>query len=79
VLRPGGLLGLVSLTCGASLSARALTAAWRRLWAVRPWLLGGCRPIEITGLLAPAQWSLRDESSVGKYVLTSQVVVAERV
>jgi SAM-dependent methyltransferase len=79
VLRPGGLLGLVSLTCGASVSARMLTTVWQRLWTVRPWLLGGCRPIEITHLLSPAEWSLRDELTVGKYLLTSQVVVAERV
>lgn len=51
VLRPGGLLGLVSLTKGASVSARVLTSAWERLWAVRPWLLGGCRPVEITASL----------------------------
>ena len=79
VLRPGGLLGLVGLTCGASPSARAVTAAWRRLWAIRPWLLGGCRPIEITSLLSSAEWTLRDQMTVGKYLLTSQVVVAERV
>ena len=79
VLRPGGLLGLVSLTSGASLSAQVLTAAWQRLWAFRPWLLGGCRPIEITESLSPAQWALRNESCVGKYVLTSQVVVAKRI
>jgi ubiquinone/menaquinone biosynthesis C-methylase UbiE len=79
VLCPGGLLGLVSLTSGASLSARVLTSAWQRLWTVRPWLLGGCRPIEITRCLSPTQWSLRDRLSVGKQLLTSQVVVAERV
>ncbi|HJW75362.1 MAG TPA: class I SAM-dependent methyltransferase [Thermoleophilia bacterium] len=79
VLRPGGLLGLVSLTAGASPSARALTSAWRRVWAIRPWLLGGCRPIEITGHLSPAEWLLRDEVAVGHYLLMSQVVVAERV
>lgn len=79
VLRPGGLLGLVSLTSGASLSAQVLTAAWQRLWAFRPWLLGGCRPVEITKSLSPAQWALRNESCVGKYVLTSQVVVAKRI
>ena len=79
VLRPGGLLGLVSLTNGASVSAQVLTAAWQRLWRVRPWLLGGCRPVEITRLLSPAEWSLRDQLTVGKYVLTSQVVVAARV
>jgi SAM-dependent methyltransferase len=79
VLRPGGLLGLVSLTAGAGASARLLTAAWQRLWAIRPWLLGGCRPVDVVGVLPPEQWSLRDRLTVGTYVLTSQVVVAERI
>lgn len=79
VLCPGGLLGLVSLTAGASPSARALTSAWLRVWSVRPWLLGGCRPVDVTRHLAPAEWRLRHQVAVGKYLLTSQVVVAERV
>jgi ubiquinone/menaquinone biosynthesis C-methylase UbiE len=79
VLRPGGLLGLVSLTSGASASARVLTSAWQWLWEVRPWLLGGCRPVEVADALPREHWSLRDRLTVGKYLLTSQVVVAERI
>ncbi len=79
VLRPGGLIGLVSLTKGASVSARILTTAWERLWAVSPWILGGCRPLEITTYLSRGSWRVRHDKSVGTYLLTSQVVVAERV
>jgi ubiquinone/menaquinone biosynthesis C-methylase UbiE len=79
VLRPGGLLGLVSMTEGPSRSARVLTSAWERLWRVRPWLVGGCRPVEIAGRLEPARWSVVHRQTVGTYLLASRVVVAERV
>src|SRR5665647_2272593 len=56
VLRPGGLLCLAGLTVGTTPSARLLTSLWRRAWRVRPWLVGGCRPVAVAELLTGPTW-----------------------
>lgn len=79
VLRPGGLLCLASLTFGSTLSARLLTALWRRAWMVRPWLVGGCRPVALTRGLAAPDWLVRYGTTVNTWTLSSEVLVAERL
>lgn len=78
VLRPGGLLALASLTPGQTALARGLTRAWRAVWSVDPALMGGCRPITLAPLLAPARWAVRAHLTVTDLVLASDVVVAQR-
>jgi SAM-dependent methyltransferase len=78
VLRPGGLLALASLTPGHTPLARALTRAWRAVWRLDPALMGGCRPVTLTPLLSPEQWTIRARLVVTDLVLASEVVVAQR-
>ncbi len=59
VLAPGGLLCLCSLTCGRGLAGRALSAAWERLWRLRPGLVGGCRPTDVRCSCPPASGTSR--------------------
>lgn len=79
VLRPGGLLCLAGLTVGATPSARLLTSLWRRAWRVRPWLVGGCRPVAVAELLTGPTWKIRDGTAVNAHTLASDVIVAERL
>ncbi len=78
VLRPQGLLCLAGLTFGATPPARLLTWLWRRAWELRPWLVGGCRPVELASVLPSASWSVRHHAVVNAHSLTSEVLVAAR-
>ena len=79
VIRPGGLLCLASLTTGRGAAARLLAAAWSRLWALRPQLVGGCRPSDLLPLLAGPEWHVESAQVVTAFAVGSQVVVARRL
>ncbi len=79
VLRPGGLLCLASLTFGATPSARLVTSLWQGLWRLRPWLVGGCRPVASAAALPGESWALRHRATVYAHALSSEVLVAERL
>lgn len=74
VLRPGGLLGVVSLAHGAGTPARLVSGAWTALWTRAPALTGGCRPISLTPLLDG--WRIEHRAQITAWALTSEVVVA---
>jgi ubiquinone/menaquinone biosynthesis C-methylase UbiE len=78
VLRPGGALGLASLTSGLTPSSRILTSLWQRLWSVRPWLVGGCRPVRLAELLPTGRWTVQHHETVTRHALASEVLMAER-
>lgn len=78
ILRPGALLCLASLTFGTTPSARLLTSLWRRAWQVRPWLVGGCRPVAPTQVVSAHSWVTRHRVTSNPYTLTSEILVAER-
>ena len=79
LLRPDGLLCLASLTHGRTRAAGLLIDLWERAWRLRPWLVGGCRPIELAPLLSGELWLLRQRALVNVHSLTSEVLVARRV
>lgn len=78
VLQPGGLLALASLAPGRTPAARLVTALWQRAWDLRPSLVGGCRPIALGELLGREHWTPRTALAVTDWVLTSEVLVAQR-
>lgn len=78
VLQPGGRLCVVSLTEGTSPLSRIVVALWKALFRIHPRLLGGCRPLALTGFLSTPRWRLLHRSVVTPYGLPSEVVVAER-
>jgi len=78
-LRPDGLLCLASLTYGATLPARAVSWLWRQLHALRPTLVGGCRPIRLLDYLPDQSWRVEYHNVVTRWCLSSEVVVAARL
>jgi SAM-dependent methyltransferase len=76
LLRPGGLLGVVSLTSGATTPARLVSRAWTAVWSRAPGLTGGCRPITVLPLLDG--WHIEHRALISAWALTSEVVVASR-
>jgi ubiquinone/menaquinone biosynthesis C-methylase UbiE len=78
VLKPGGRLCLVSLTFGATALSRSVIWVWQRVHALRPQLVGGCRPIELTDFLSDRQWQVVHRKVVVSYGIPSEIVVAEK-
>jgi len=76
VLKPDGLLGLVSLTNGPSSVSRLVSAMWRSMHRISPWLVGGCRPITIRSFIPNTQWHIDYENIVIRFGVPSEIVVA---
>jgi SAM-dependent methyltransferase len=78
ILRPGGLLGLASLTTGFTPASRALGWLWARLHAFKPALVGGCRALELAKLLPESEWEVRHQARVAPLGIALEAVVALR-
>jgi len=76
LLLPGGKLCLVSMAFGASSLSRAVCWGWQRLWRLRPGIVGGCRPIELTEYLRADFWKVDHQTKVTSWGVTSEVFVA---
>jgi ubiquinone/menaquinone biosynthesis C-methylase UbiE len=79
VLSAGGLLGLVSLTHGFTPLSRIVEGLWMALYAIRPRLVGGCRPIALRELIAGPGWKTRYNDKFSNFGVPSEVLVAEKV
>jgi len=75
-LKPGGHLCLVGLTDGVSPLGRVVSSLWTVIHAVRPALVGGCRPMVLTPRLERTGWSILHSTVVRKWGIPSEVVVA---
>lgn len=78
VLRPGGRLCVAGLTSGATRTARLAERGWLALWRRWPAVVGGCRPVEVAGLLEADRWAMCEHQVVTAWALSSEVVVAAR-
>ncbi|MCH8122773.1 MAG: class I SAM-dependent methyltransferase [Bacteroidetes bacterium] len=79
MLKPGGLLCLSSLSAGSGTASRLVARLWTAAHVLSPALVGGCRPIELAGVLAPSEWRLRFHTHVSPFAIPLEVVVAERL
>jgi ubiquinone/menaquinone biosynthesis C-methylase UbiE len=75
LLLPGGRLCLVSMTFGASAFSRAVCWGWQRLWRLRPGIVGGCHPIELTEYLRTDFWRVDQQTTVTSWGITSEILV----
>lgn len=75
VLVPGGLLCVVGLTQGASLSARIVGLLWRALFWLQPKLVGGCRAVVVRDYL-DRYWSVGYDNVVTQFGISSEVLIA---
>jgi hypothetical protein len=78
MLRPGGLIGLSSLTFGLTAASRIVSWVWRQAHALHPSLVGGCRPLELLPLLPEKAWTVRYEKRLAPFAVPLEAVVAER-
>lgn len=78
VLAPNGRLCLVSLTHGRTSLGRIASRAWHGVWTLKPGLVGGCRPIELTDFIDAERFELLHNVVVTAYGLSSEAIVALR-
>ena len=79
VLVPGGRLCLLSLTYGVTPLSRLVGWLWRQAHALRPSLVGGCRPLRLLEFLSTGEWHTLQREVVVGLGLPSEVVVAEGI
>ncbi len=75
LLRPGGRMGLVSLTRGHSRASHLVGTTWGALWELAPRLTGGCRPVDL-GSLLKLRWVIEYRAVVETWGVASEVIVA---
>jgi len=78
LLVTNGCVCLVSLTRGSTPLARLVTWTWTRLHAISPWLVGGCRPLELRDYLLHTGFYPDDTQVVTRFSVSSEVVVASK-
>lgn len=76
LLRPQGRLCLAGLTLGDSVPQRAVSGVLRRVYAARPSLLGGRRPLRLRPFLDSDRWSILFRAVVSRFAVPSEVIVA---
>lgn len=76
VLKPGGLMVLVSLTDGISPSSRALIAAYTAVYRRRPLWLGGCRPLQLSALIRGTDLHPVHHETLVQMAVPSEIVAA---
>ena len=79
LLLGGGMLGLVSLTHGFTPLSRIVVSLWRRIHALRPSLVGGCRPVSLTEFVTGPVWQVLFHDRFSSFGMPSEVLVAEKV
>lgn len=79
ILKPGGLICLISLAHGISMPGRMVEIVWACLYRMKPSLVGGCRPLRLSDFVSSPNWRVEHLNSVSSFGITSEVMVAEKI
>lgn len=78
ILTPDGRLCLVSLTYGPNLVSSIVSKLWAAAHRLMPRVVGGCRPVELTGFVAGSGWHVTHRTRVTALGVPSEVLVAKK-
>ena len=71
-----GKLCVVSSTEGVDTISGLLCSAWKRIYAINPRLVGGCRPLRVSALLDTGAWRVEYKQVISSWGICSEIVVA---
>ncbi|HLB46817.1 MAG TPA: class I SAM-dependent methyltransferase [Anaerolineales bacterium] len=78
VLRSDGSMVLVTLTEGATFRSRLFVSAWKGLYRLSPIACGGCRPLQLAGLVTAAGFTNVKAEVMVQMGIPSEIVTASR-
>jgi len=76
VLRPGGRMVIVTMTEGIDPASRLLVAWWKARFRMAPATFGGCRPLQLTPLVAEAGFTELQRTVVLQRGFPSEIIRA---
>jgi demethylmenaquinone methyltransferase/2-methoxy-6-polyprenyl-1,4-benzoquinol methylase len=76
VLKPHGRMALVSLTEGVDLVSRVFVAIWKLAYRVSPVACGGCRPLQLAGLVRQAGFERVERQVVLQFGVPNELLLA---
>lgn len=79
ILVPGGYLCVAGLTHGVTFTSRIVEFLWNSLYKLNPYIVGGCRPINVTTHIQSDKWHIIHDSIVVSYGIPSEVIIARRL
>ncbi len=79
ILKPNGLLCLVSLTIGKTWLSHIVSSIWNAIYRWQPKIVGGCRPVELPEFISNEDWQMEYHTTVVAFGIPSEVVVARRL
>lgn len=74
-----GKLCVITSTEGVDLISRLVSTAWKRLYAIGPSLVGGCRPLPRRAWLDERDWRVEHAEVITSWGIASEIVVARRL
>lgn len=78
VLRPDGLLCLVSITPGVTWFSRFVMRTWQFINKLHPMLTGGCRPVKLLRFIPEGKWNIESRQVLSRYGVAIEIVIARR-
>ncbi len=79
ILKPNGLLCLVSLTIGNTWLSHIVSSVWNAIYTWQPKTVGGCRPVKLPEFISKEDWQMEYHTTVVVFGIPSEVVVARRL
>lgn len=78
ILKPEGLLCLISITKGSSLFSKWFMGGWRLIHALRPRRVGGCRPLLLREYISNEIWSICYHNVIEASFIPSEIIIAKK-
>jgi len=76
VLRPDGLLCLVSIRPGDTWFSKMVMRVWHLIYKLNPILTGGCRPISLLVFIPEKKWDIINYQLISRYGVAIEIVIA---
>ena len=67
----------MGITTGKNIRSKIVSSGWGLIFKIRPSLVGGCRPINLTNYVTEEDWNIVFHEKVTAKLVASEILVAE--